>query len=77
MRCCAQAIEAQEPEAEIRGRTRTASSITYQTLFKYYPKLAGMTVRIARACTCFSTCDLRCTLPSQCSASAVLSLIGV
>ncbi len=42
---CAQAIEAQEPEAEIRGRTRTASSITYQTLFKYYPKLAGMTVR--------------------------------
>ena len=44
-----QAIEAQEPEAEIRGRTRTASSITYQTLFKYYPKLAGMTVRMRAA----------------------------
>ena len=29
---------------EIKGRTKTASSITYQTLFKYYHKLAGMTV---------------------------------
>ena len=29
---------------EIKGRTKTASSITYQTLFKYYQKLAGMTV---------------------------------
>lgn len=45
----AQAIEAQEPEAEIRGRTRTAASITYQTLFKYYAKLAGMTVRALTA----------------------------
>ena len=30
---------------EIKGSTKTASSITYQTLFKYYHKLAGMTVR--------------------------------
>lgn len=29
---------------QIKGRTRTASSITYQTLFKYYTKLSGMTV---------------------------------
>lgn len=40
-----QAIEAQEyPEVEIKGRTKISSSITYQTLFKYYFKLSGMTV---------------------------------
>ncbi len=40
-----QAIEAQEyPEVEIKGRAKVSSSITYQTLFKYYTKLAGMTV---------------------------------
>ncbi len=41
----AQAIEAQEPGVEIKAVTRAVSSITYQTLFKYYPKLSGMTVR--------------------------------
>lgn len=30
---------------EIKGATHIISSITYQTLFKYYPKLSGMTVR--------------------------------
>ncbi len=40
-----QAIEAQEyPEVEIKGRTKVSSSITFQTLFKYYSKLSGMTV---------------------------------
>ncbi|BDA41171.1 Protein translocase subunit SecA [Coccomyxa sp. Obi] len=39
-----QAIEAQEyPEVEIKGRTKISSSITFQTLFKYYTKLSGMT----------------------------------
>ncbi|KAK9916292.1 hypothetical protein WJX75_000969 [Coccomyxa subellipsoidea] len=39
-----QAIEAQEyPEVEIKGRTKVSSSITFQTLFKYYTKLSGMT----------------------------------
>lgn len=40
-----QAIEAQEPNVRIKGRSKVASSITFQTLFKYYSKLAGMTVR--------------------------------
>ena len=40
-----QAIEAQEPGVEIRPLTRAVNSITYQTLFKYYTKLSGMTVR--------------------------------
>ena len=29
---------------EIKGRTKVSSSITFQTLFKYYSKLSGMTV---------------------------------
>ena len=45
----AQAIEAQEPGVEIKGVTRAVSSITYQTLFKYYPKLSGMTVSPAQS----------------------------
>ena len=45
----AQAIEAQEPGVEIKGVTRAVSSITFQSLFKYYPKLSGMTVRSDQA----------------------------
>ena len=30
---------------DIKGVARAVNSITYQTLFKYYPKLSGMTVR--------------------------------
>ena len=45
-----QAVEALEMEKDerikIRGGTHAISSITYQTLFKYYPKLSGMTVSI-------------------------------
>ena len=29
---------------EIKGVAYVVCSITYQTLFKYYPKLSGMTV---------------------------------
>ena len=45
-----QAIEAQEPGVEIRPLTRAVNSITYQTLFKYYTKLSGMTVRHPTLC---------------------------
>ena len=45
-----QAVEAQErvkdENIQVRGGTHAISSITYQTLFKYYPKLSGMTVSL-------------------------------
>jgi preprotein translocase subunit SecA len=31
---------------QVRGGTHAISSITYQTLFKYYPNLSGMTVSL-------------------------------
>ena len=39
-----QAVEAKEG-LEVKGNSDTVGSITFQMLFKYFPKLAGMSVR--------------------------------
>ena len=48
---------------DIKGGLQVTNTITFQTLFKYYPKLSGMTVRSysIRVCSsrqqCFA-CDM-------------------
>lgn len=44
-----QAVEAKEG-LEVKGNSDTVGSITFQMLFKYFPKLAGMTVRCPVHC---------------------------
>lgn len=44
---CLQAVEAKEG-LELRGTGRTSASTTFQSFFRFYDRLAGMTVRRSR-----------------------------
>lgn len=53
-----QAVEAKEG-LEVKGNADIVGSITFQSLFKYFPKLAGMTVRCLACCRAFRLPSLR------------------
>lgn len=53
-----QAVEAKEG-LEVKGNSDIVGSITFQMLFKYFPKLAGMTVRCPAYCRAHSS-SLHC-----------------
>ncbi len=65
---------------DIKGVARAVNSITYQTLFKYYPKLSGMTVRpsneshhhFAFSSLCIPTYNLQSCLPGMACICALL-----
>ena len=52
-----QAVEAKE-KVPILGDSTTQASITYQCFFKYYPKLAGMTVRLTSSSEAHNLCRI-------------------